>query len=170
MRQADAMNVGEVFADLSGISHEGMAIRVLHLEVRRKILRYRAEHQHRATLVRLAEQGNQHRPWSRKIHLVDFDALLELRIIFEQANHLRTARAVIRLPLILEVPSDEIQLVWFHAILSDVASFLKNDCPTDLAHWRRAFSTQTILRSDQSAEHLHKDVFTSLFGRVNQNV
>lgn len=49
MRQPDAVNVGEVFADLPWICHEGVAIRMLHLEVRGKILRHGGEHQNRTT-------------------------------------------------------------------------------------------------------------------------
>ena len=56
MRNSDTVDMGEIFADLSWVRHERVAVGMLHLEVRGKILRHGCEHQNRATLIGLAQQ------------------------------------------------------------------------------------------------------------------
>ena len=116
MRQPDAVNVGEIGADLPGVRYESVAVGLLHLEVRGKILRRGGEHQNRATLVGLAQQRNQFRSRPREIQIMNFDARFEGGIEFEQADHFGTARAIVSFALILETVFDEIQLIEFHKV------------------------------------------------------
>jgi hypothetical protein len=110
------MDVGEKFADLPCPSDESLAISFLHLEVCGKVLPHGAQHQHRATLVGFAQQGNQFRPWPREIDVVDFHARFQSGVKLQQADHFGAAGAVESLTLIGEILPDEIQSITFHAL------------------------------------------------------
>ncbi len=116
MRQPDPVNVSEIFADLPWVGDESVALGMLHLEMRGRIFRHGCEHQNRATLIGLTQQGNQLRPRPRKIHEVYFEVPFELRIIFEQADYFGAAGAEVSFALILKIMFNEIQLIVFHGV------------------------------------------------------
>jgi len=112
--QADVAVVGEVFADLAGAGHEGMAVGELHLERRRRVLRHSVQDQHRTTLVVLAQQGDEFGPGAGEVHPADVDLALQLGIEFQDPEQFRATRAVIRPTLVGKVGLEEIQSVLVH--------------------------------------------------------
>lgn len=56
MRNSDAVRVGEIGTNFTGVGHEGMAVGVLHFEMGGEILRHGGKNQNRAPLIGFAQQ------------------------------------------------------------------------------------------------------------------
>lgn len=89
MRNPDAVDMGEVIADLSRTFQKGMPVGVLHRGVRWKIRRFLRQYQLGTTLVFFAQEENKFRTRAGKIHRVNGNVPLELRIDFQQPGAAR---------------------------------------------------------------------------------
>lgn len=115
MGDAGSVDAGEVFADLACALHESVAVGALHFQVGVEFPRRVLEHEDRAALVLLSQQGDNFLPRSLEVDEPQIQVVLEGGIELEQAEHFGTARAVVgALARVLEAGFQEEEAIAVH--------------------------------------------------------